>query len=485
MSEPVQEPKIRSVRFNAIMNTIMTTSNFLFPLITVPYVSRVLGPANNGIISWAVTLVGYFVLVARLGFDMYGTRECAKWRDDREGLSKVVQELLTIMVTSTIIVYIAYIIFVLSVPRTREYLPLMIIVSALIPLSTCGAEWFYRGIEQYGYITVRNIAFKIASIVLMFIFVREPSDYLIYAAITVIASAGSGILNILRLRSFVTFSLKRELNIRQHLRPMFTFSISAVASGMYSSVDMLLLGFLGTNFALGLYQLVSKIRTLCTALTGSVTDVMLPRLSYHEREGSDEDGSARLVGKTFNFIFILGLAVISALLICADPIIMLLGGQDYLGGSTALRLIAPLVLLGALGSMQSQYMVASNKERAYAATTVTGLILAIALELLFIPFWGINGAAVGLTLTELSVFVIRSFILRDFLRTVHKHTDYGKIFLGWFVAFVGAATCGYFLSQQNAFIQIIADAVVFVAIDGGILLLTRESFVHDLISRSR
>ena len=207
MGRQLKQPKIRSVKFNVVMNTILTTSTFLFPLITVPYVSRVLGPDNNGIVSWAFTFVGYFSLVALLGFNMYGTRECAKLRDDREKLSVVVQELAchSDMFHNCCVRRIRlYWCFLL--PRTHDELPLMFIVGTSIWLSACGAEWFYRSIEQYEYITVRNILFKIASIVLLFVFVRQTNDYLAYAAVTVLGTTGSNVLNILRLRSFVTFS---------------------------------------------------------------------------------------------------------------------------------------------------------------------------------------------------------------------------------------------------------------------------------------
>lgn len=484
MDTQLKQPKIRSVKFNVVMNTILTTSTFLFPLITVPYVSRVLGPDNNGIVSWAFTFVGYFSLVALLGFNMYGTRECAKLRDDRERLSAVVQELLVILICSTTIVYIAFIAFVFALPRTRDELPLMFIVGTSIWLSACGAEWFYRSIEQYEYITVRNILFKIASIVLLFIFVRRTNDYPAYAAVTVLGTTGSNILNILRLRSFVTFSRHRPMRIRRHFKPMFAFSVSNITSGMYGQIDMLLLGFFSSNYALGLYQLVFKIRNICTGVGGSVTGVMLPRLSYYEaQEGHDH--TTRLMAKNFNFLLMLGLAIIAALVICADPLIMILGGGDYLPGNAALRIGAPLVLLGSIGSMQSQYMVASDQEKTYTYTNVVGLVIAIVLECILIPLWGIDGAALGLVLTELSVYCIRTYILRDFMKQVRRYTDYGKIVLAWVVAFLLAAGVYYLIRTWNPFAQIILTALVFCGADGGILMLTKESFLTAMVKRKR
>lgn len=152
---------------------------------------------------------------------MYGTRECAKVRDDKEKLSTVVQELLLILLCSTSIVYLAYIGFILCIPRTREQLPLMFIASVMLWLYNFGAEWFYRSIEQYEYITVRNIAFKLLALVLMFIFVRQTGDYLAYAVINIIGSAGSNVLNMLRIRSFITFSRRYKMDLRHHIGNIF------------------------------------------------------------------------------------------------------------------------------------------------------------------------------------------------------------------------------------------------------------------------
>lgn len=482
MSKRARKPKIRSVKFNVVMNAILTTSTFLFPLITVPYVSRVLGPDNNGIVSWAFTFVGYFSLVALLGFNMYGTRECAKCRDNKEELSKTVQELLVILLASTTIVYIAYIAFILVLPRTREELPLMFIVGTSIWFSACGAEWLYRAIEQYGYITFRNIAFKIVSIILMFIFVKQTNDYLAYAAITVVGTTGSNILNLLRLRTYITFSRHYKMNIRRHFKPMFAFSISNLSSGMYSQIDMLLLGFFSSNFALGVYQLVYKIRNMCNSACGSVSGVMLPRLSYYEAKDGHE-ATTKLMAKNFNFLLMLGLAMIAALLVCANPIIMLLGGKEYISGTTALCIGAPMVLLGPIGSMQSQYMIAANQEKEFTFTNVLGLVLAIIFECIFIPLWGINGAAFGLVLTELCVYIVRTYIIRDFIKEVRKYTDYTKIVISWLAAFAAAGAVEHFTVTLSPILRVLSAAAVFCIVDGALLLATKESFILSVLKR--
>lgn len=467
------------------MNIILTTSGFLFPLITVPYVSRVLGPANNGIVSWAFAFVSYFTLVAMLGFNMYGTRECAKVRDDPEKLSVVVQELLIILICSASIVYIAYLAFVFCLPRTREQLPLMLIASALIWLSAFGAEWFYRAIEQYEYITFRNIAFKLIALILMFVFVRQTNDYLTYAIINVIGSSGSNVLNILRIRSFVTFSRKYKMNFRRHFKGMFAFSISGITSGMYGQIDMLLVGFFVSNYAIGLYQLVFKIRNLCTSAGSAVTTVMLPRLSYYESTDGNQRKTTELMAKNMNFLLMLGLSIITALVICAEPIISILGGNDYLGAAPAMRISAPIVLISSISAMLSQYMIAANHEKALTITNVVGLALAVALECALIPLWGISGAALGLVITELVVYAMRAYILRDYMNHVHKYTDYGRIIVAWTVASVAAGGMFWLVRGLNPFLSIAVAGVSFLVVFGILLVLFREVFVMSMIHNRR
>lgn len=485
MPKHSRKPMIRSVKFNVVMNIILTASGFLFPLITVPYVSRVLGPANNGIVSWAFTFVSYFTLVAMLGFNMYGTRECAKVRDDREQLSTLVQELPIILMCSALIVYIAYIVFVLCLPQTRAQMPLMFIASVMIWLSAFGAEWFYRSIEQYEYITFRNIAFKLIALILMFIFVRHTNDYLVYAVINIIGSAGSNVLNILRIRTFVTFSRSYKMNFRRHFKGMLAFSISGITAGMYSQIDMLLLGFFSSNFAMGLYQLVFKIRNLCTSAGSAVTTVMLPRLSYYESTGGNHDKTTDLMAKNLNFLLMLGLSIITALVICAEPLISILGGSDYLGATPALRISAPIVLISSISAMLSQYMIAANHEKMLTITNVVGLVLAIILECALIPFMGISGAALGLVITEVAVYAMRAYTLRDYMRQVHKHTDYGRIVIAWTVA--TAATGGIFwlVHDFNPFLSTAVAAAVFVTVFGLLLMLFRETFIMSMMRRKR
>lgn len=139
---------------------------------------------------------------------------------------------MTILVISTAITYAAFLVMTFTIPKAREDESLMIIFSSSIWLTSCGINWFYQGIEQYGYITVRNIAFKFLGLILMFAFVHQASDYLIYSVILIIGSVGSNVLNIIILNKYVHFSFKNKLDLRRHFKPLISFTVSSISSGM-------------------------------------------------------------------------------------------------------------------------------------------------------------------------------------------------------------------------------------------------------------
>ena len=219
-----KELKIHSIKYNFIMNCLLKISGVIFPLITFPYVSRVLLPEMTGRVAFAESVVSYFTLFASLGIPAYGVRKCAEVRDDRQKLSKTVQELLIINFASTILAYIILFLIVLSTPKLLAESKLLYVFSLTIALKTFGVEWFYESIEQYDYITIRNLVFKIFSVVLLFVFIKRPEDYLKYSFILVLGTAGSNILNIVRINQFITIKPIKKYDLKKHIQPIIIFA---------------------------------------------------------------------------------------------------------------------------------------------------------------------------------------------------------------------------------------------------------------------
>ena len=181
--------KQKSLKLNVIMNSILTMSSFIFPLITFPYVSRVLSPVGTGKVAFATSFISYFSMIAQLGIPTYGIRVCAQVRDDKIKLSKTVHELLFVNMITTILSYIGLVFAIIFIPRLQADQPLYIVVSITILLNSIGMEWLYKALEQYTYITIRSILFKFIGLIAMFILVHEQKDYVFYGFITIFATS--------------------------------------------------------------------------------------------------------------------------------------------------------------------------------------------------------------------------------------------------------------------------------------------------------
>ena len=266
----------------------------MFPLITVPYVSRVLSTYGTGAVAFAQSVVTYFSLVALLGISSYGVKACAQVRDDAAELSQTVKELLIILTCSTTLVFAVYLLCIFLVPKMYVQKELFLLFGV--------ALWLYQALEQYEYITIRNVAIKMFCIVLMFVLIREQKDYVMYGAIVVLAGYGSNIFNIIRIRKMVDLRIHTRIDIFRHFKPMLMFFIATVTSGMYVQADLVMLGFLGTTNMVGIYQLVIKIKGTFLTAVNSVGNVMLPRLSYYHAQKAEKRTEV-LVAKTEFFFF--------------------------------------------------------------------------------------------------------------------------------------------------------------------------------------
>lgn len=416
-----------------------------------------------------------------LGISTYGVRACAQARDDEKKLAHVVQELLVILAVSTTIVFTFYLIALALVPRFSEDRSLFLIFGIALWLASFGVEWFYQAIEQYGYITIRSIAVKLIGLILMFLLIHDADDYRLYGAIVVFTGYGANILNMIRLRRLVQFGPWKGLNIRRHFKPMRSFFVSSISSGMYAQADMVLLGFLAPNGIVGIYQLVAKVKNMLVMAINSVVNVMLPRLSYYASNSHDKYRD--LLIKNIGFVLLFASAGIAVAALNADSIIGILGGSQYQAAVIPLLLILPALLFVSLNTVLSQYLISSGREKQYAIVNFTGLVSSIIYCLILIPPYGAAGAALSCSLCELTALVIRCIYARDFLRRIIPHTQLWQaptsaIISGFITAFVTKPWI-----PNNPILHILITCFIFAVLYFGGLSLTRESITVSITNR--
>lgn len=396
-----------SVQKNAIFNTIKTVFGIIYPLITFPYISRVLMAENIGKINFSNSIVSYFSLIASLGVSTYAIRECSKVRDNKEELNRTASQIFSINIISTLISYFALVVTLIVARPLDNYRELICIQSATILFTTLGADWINSAMEDFKFIAIRTMGMQIVALALMFSFIHRPADYITYAIISVVASSGANLINIIYRRKFCKTRFTFQIDWKKHLPPIFTMFSLILAQTIYCNSDMTMLGLMKGDYEVGLYSTSVKIYNLVNQVVASVAFVVMPQLSANF-EKEDFKRINELLRYSLNFIIVLGLPCLVGLNVICASIIGILGGDEYLGASTSLHILsislACSFISGWIGNM---IMIPSGREKISLRSGIVSAILNVILNVFLIPIWGLNGAAFTTFLAEFTGIVVK------------------------------------------------------------------------------
>ena len=448
MSSKVEEsPKNtlspKSLKKNAALNMTKTVMSLVFPLITFPYASRVLGPVYIGKVNFAQSIVSYFALVAALGISTYAVRESAKLRDDREKLSVFVKEVFSLNMISTVVSYILFALALAVVPAFESYRKLLCVCGASVLFTTLGMDWLYTGLEEFKYITVRSIVFQFISLILLFVFVRSKDDYLKYAGVSVVSSVGSNICNFLHARHFVDFKIKAR-DLKKHLKPIFTLFAMSAAVSIYTVLDTTMLGFIKGDEAVGIYTAATKINRMVIMMITAATAVLLPRLSYYADK--DRNEFLRLANKAVQFVVMFSVPCAAGLFILSEPAVLLFSGEQFLPAVPVMKIMnAVIVFIGISNVIGIQIFMSVGKERYTLFSVVAGAVVNFTMNMILIPHLGAIGAAVGTVCAEFSVTAIQFAWARKYFAFENLIVHFFKVLVSLFVMlFCVSCVCRYF-----------------------------------------
>lgn len=473
--------KQKSIGINLIANVIKTLMSVLFPLITFPYASRVLGASGIGKVNYASSVISYFSMFAALGISTYAVREGARIRDDREKLNKFAKEMININLCTTLIAYAALIIF-LQLPILGAYKNLLVISSAGIVFMTIGMEWLFIIKEEYAYITKRAVLFQFVSLVLLFLLVRSKEDYNWYAALTVISSGGSAILNLWHSRRFVDWRQNGLLEYRKHLKPILLIFGTSVASGIYMTMDTTMLGALQGDEATGIYTAAVKINQVVSTLIGTISTTILPRVSYYIGNGLKEEYE-KLMKTSVDMLFMISMPMAVGMICTSDLLILLFSGEEFLIGSFAAKILSIRVVIGAVNRILAyQICVPYKKDKEVLISTICGAVFNLFANAALIPRFGVTGASVATLLSEGIVFLVLSIFSGRFFAThvLYKRCPIYLLASIWFFA------VRYMLDGLLESMVLILFGTIVICAAGYflILLVIRDPYLSDIIKQS-
>lgn len=471
----------KSLKLNFIMNAILTMSSLIFPLITFPYVSRVLLPAGTGKVSFATSLISYFSMFAQLGIPTYGIRTCAKVRDNREELTRTAHELLMINLSMDAVSYGVLILALIFVPRLQEDQMLYIIVSATILLTSIGMEWLYKALEQYTYITIRSIIFKMVALVAMFLLIHKQSDYVIYGGITIFAASASNILNLINTHKYIDMKPMGGYHPLRHLKPVVVFFAMSCATTIYTHLDTVMLGFMTTDADVGYYNAAVRIKTILVSIVTSLGTVLLPRASYYVQHGLIDE-FRRITRKAVNFVVLLATPLMLYFIFFAKEGILFLSGSAYEGSIVPMQIIMPtLLLIGITNILGIQILVPMGKEKVVLYSETAGAVVDIIINAILIPKCTSAGAAIGTLVAEFVVLLVQYYAISHEVNEAFRQVHYFKIGIALVLgslASILVKTLGF-----GNFLTLAISAILFFGIYWLFLFLTKEPLVSEILNQ--
>lgn len=439
-----------------------------------------MNPEGIGKVTFTNSISAYFLMFASLGIPLYGIREVAKIRDNREKLEKTTSEIFLLNTITTVIVILLYFIS-LDLGYLGKEKSLLEIMSLNIFLTFLGVEWFYQGIEEYRYITIRSIIFRVLSLILIFTLVKSKNDYVIYAGITILSTVGSNILNFIKLRSFTKLSFK-NLNIKRHLKPILTIFSMNIAISIYTNLDNVMLGYKSTEVSVGLYSSGIKLVKLVLGIVTSLGAVMLPRISNYIHNGMENE-LKNLLDKAFKFIILLSLPCFLGLYLTSEEIILIFSGEGFKNAIPTMQYLTPIIIFIALSNFIGiQILYPRGEEKKVLISVIVGAIVNFSLNWILIPRYAQNGAAISTTIAEGLVLLIQIIL-------GYKYLKFIKFNFEFFKAIIATIFMGIMIIIFNKYyvVNIYLSLLVKILIGGGsyliALIVLKDKFIYEIFNK--
>lgn len=469
----------KSATKNYIYNMLYEVLVILVPVITTPYVSRTLGAEGIGVYSYTYSIVTYFSLFAALGTTVYGRRESAIRQGDREQLTLLFWEIECFRIISSLVCLIVYVFYSLN----SQYFLITIIQSVYILTVAFDVTWFFQGVEDFGKVVFRNTLVKILNIIFIFSLVKSPDDLPMYIFGLAVLPLVGHLITWPTLKKYVDFGFQiKKIHPFRHTKGSFALFIPTIASQVYLLLDKTMIGiFTETAVENGYYEQAQKIVKICWTIVTSLATVMTPRIAYiYANRSKDEVRSA--MSKTYNVLWLIACPISFGLFSIADNLVPWFFGPEFTRVSTLLKIFAGIVFFIGLNSITgSQYLVATKKQKVYTFSILCGAILNFGLNMVLIPKYLSMGAAIASVAAECIICVIQIIYVTVFLREIRGSDIFSHAF-NYVIAGVCMCVGVRFISLKIPCTMIGTGILIFL---GGIfyitiLILLRDKFLFEV-----
>ena len=391
-----------SIKKNFAYKSVLTLSTYLINFITFPYVARVLGVERIGLVNFVDNTVNYFLLFATMGVGLLGVREIAAVKEDKKRRDQVYSSMLALNLLFTLVSLGIYLLCISTIPKLCQYDELFYIGTAKILFTVFLVEWFFTGVENFRYITLRSILIKVLYIISVFLFVRDTSDYRLYFILTVGVVVLNALINQLYIRKFVRVRWN-NIQLFKYLKQNVTLGIYTLMTSMYLTFNVMYLGLVSNNTEVGYYTTAFKLYSVILGFFTAFTNVMLPRMSSLLANG-EKDRFQELVNRSFSVMATCCIPLILCSMIMAPQIVYILSGPGYEGAILPMRIIMPAAFaVGVAQVLAIQVLMPMKKDKVLLIASIIGAVVSLLINLLVVPSVKSVGSAVVLLCSEMGV----------------------------------------------------------------------------------
>lgn len=410
--------KADSILKNQIFNFSMQILNIIFPLIAIPYTTRLFGPDILGEVNYANSIVQYFMIAATAGIPVYATREIARNRDNNDELRKIFKEITLLQVIFTAISLFIYLILVFSVRSLRSNIYIYLFLGIQIISNAFNYIWFIQGIEKYRYAAIATFLSKFINVVLIFTLLKKREDYYIYAFIIGITTFINVFINMstsLSLLKNFKGSSKVEINrdnLKGHIYSILVFFLSDVAVKVYTAMDQTMLGILDSKESVGYYSMSIRLVKVLLSFVTSLAVVMIPRISNSIKNNRTYDAK-RYIGMSTNLVYLIAIPAIFGILAIGEEVVTIYLGEEFLQSISIFKIVSlNLIIIGLSNVFGMQVMIPYGKEKKFTMVLSLAAIVNFVVNLILIPRYSYFGATYATLLAELLVTVWMYFEVR-------------------------------------------------------------------------
>lgn len=472
----------KSITKNYLFNLINQILLIIIPIITTPYVSRVLGADGVGKYSFSNSIASYFVIFASLGFMYYAQREIAKYQDNKKKQSEIFWEIIIVRSVSVLTALIVYFAAIVLGVFKEEYTLLMMILSVSILAVAFDISFLFAGNEDFSKTVVTNTVVRILNVIAIFVFVKDRNDLWKYVLITVLTVLTANASLSVYAKNFLCKIEIKSLRPIRHIKPAVILFLPTIAISVYTYLDKTMIGVItGSDFENGFYEQAEKIVKIVMTVVTSLGAVMIPRNS-NAFERKDMQAIRQNIYRSVRFVLLLGIPMMIGLIAVSDNMVPWFLGDGYYKSANIMKILSVLILaIGLSNVFGLQYLIPADEDKKFTISVTCGAFTNFLLNLVLIRLFKSYGAAIATIVAEITVAVIMFCFIRKniSLREILKSSI--KYLISGIIMFVPCFMLGRILAPSiiNTFIIVFTGVVVYLIC----LILLKDGFFFEIANR--